>query len=126
MTIEIGATPINYNRRARGYKEISLYKNLFSDLDKESQTTQAHSLFLFGESKSAIEDCDELIRLDQKYSKAFLIRGECHFFQNEVDQAFSDFDMGIKLDPNNKEGSLVRSRVFLHIPQKRYIPALFI
>uniref|UniRef100_A0A915IMA6 Uncharacterized protein n=1 Tax=Romanomermis culicivorax TaxID=13658 RepID=A0A915IMA6_ROMCU len=48
-------------------------------------------------------DCDEAIKLDSTYVKAYFRRGLANSSLKDVDSAITDFNCVLELDPNNKE-----------------------
>lgn len=56
-----------------------------------------------GRSRSALPDLDEAIKLNPKFSQAFLQRGNVHLKRGEPDLAHIDFESVLRLDNNNEE-----------------------
>lgn len=54
-----------------------------------------------GESRRAIEDCDEAIRLSPDYASAYVNRGAAYVALGENQRAIDDYDRAIRLDPSN-------------------------
>ena len=52
-----------------------------------------------GDSKRAVADYNELMRIDPTYPSAYLNRGNVWFHSGDFNRAFADYNQAIKLDP---------------------------
>mmetsp|Transcript_32618 Transcript_32618/g.29486 ORF Transcript_32618/g.29486 Transcript_32618/m.29486 type:complete len:283 (-) Transcript_32618:321-1169(-) len=50
--------------------------------------------------EDALKDCDEAIKLNSQYAKAYLRRGEINMAMGEFDEAKADFNQAHQIDPN--------------------------
>jgi stress-induced-phosphoprotein 1 len=56
-----------------------------------------------GELRLAVKDCDEAIKLDSKFIKAYLRKGHAQFVMKEYSNALETYDQASKIDPTNDE-----------------------
>ncbi|MBK0009705.1 tetratricopeptide repeat protein [Bacillus sp. S35] len=79
-------------------------------------------LKLEGASETQIELCTEAIKLNDKHSVAFWLRGDIYRKLEEHDKAIDDYTEAIKLDPNNK--GLYSNRGLQYKNKKEYDKAI--
>lgn len=54
-----------------------------------------------GDIDLAIKDFNKAILLNPRYAEAFFERGTAYHWQGDFDRAVADFEIGLRLDPNN-------------------------
>ena len=62
-----------------------------------------------GESKAAIADLDEAIRMAPDQAAYYLARARAHIANKQPDEAFADLDKSLSLDPKNADALLLRA-----------------
>lgn len=60
----------------------------------------------------SLKDTDEMLRLDLNSSWAYIQRGNIYFFKNDFDNALSNYNEGIRLQPDYGLAYYNRSLVF--------------
>merc|ERR1712070_812503 len=51
----------------------------------------------------ALKDAEMCLKLDPKFAKAYLRKGNCHHLMKEYHKAMQAYDEGMKLEPDNAE-----------------------
>lgn len=67
------------------------------------RSNRAMAYLKLGEFKGAEEDCTVALTYDKKNVKALLRRGTARAFQGNYEEALSDFEMVLVLEPQNKD-----------------------
>ena len=49
----------------------------------------------------AIKKCEEALKHDPKFVKAYERMGKCHMLMKKFDKAMQAFEEGLKIDPEN-------------------------
>jgi len=68
-----------------------------------------------GESRQAIEDLTEAIRLNPQLARAYLNRGAAYFYTGQRQLALADLDEAIRLDPRADAGYFNRGSLYLEL-----------
>jgi len=65
--------------------------------------------------EDALKDAETCIKLDPKFVKAYLRKGNCHHLLKEYHKAMKAYDDGLKLDPENNEMSAAKQKTMMAI-----------
>jgi len=68
---------------------------------------------------AAINDLNEIIRLDPNNDSAYAVRGEAYQKKGQFNEAISDFTEAIRLDPDYDWAYGVRGQVYKQLGQKK-------
>lgn len=71
--------------------------------DAAPYSNRAAAYMKLGEFPMAMKDCDRCLDIDPKFVKAYIRKGNIHFFMKEYHKCLTVYEEGLKLAPNNKE-----------------------
>lgn len=66
-------------------------------------SNRAAAYMKLGEFPMAKKDCDRCLEIDPTFVKAYIRKGNIHFFMKEFHKCLTVYEKGLKLDPKNKE-----------------------
>lgn len=66
-------------------------------------SNRAAAYMKLGEFPMALKDCDRCLELDDKFVKAYIRKGNIHFYMKEYHKCLTVYEKGLALDPNNRE-----------------------
>lgn len=108
--------PILYCNRAMALLRLSRFQNVagrFSVREKQI-------FFMFLRFFEAKIDCDNALKLDSTYVKAYFRRGLASASFNDVDNALADFEKVLSFEPQNKEALKEKDKL-LQVDQNVYL-----
>lgn len=71
--------------------------------DAAPYSNRAAAYMKLGEFPMAMKDCDRCLESDPNFVKAYIRKGNIHFFMKEYHKCLTVYEKGLKLAPNNKE-----------------------
>lgn len=71
--------------------------------DAAPYSNRAAAYMKLGEFPMAMKDCDRCLENDPDFVKAYIRKGNIHFFMKEFHKCLTVYEKGLKLAPNNKE-----------------------
>lgn len=71
--------------------------------DAAPYSNRAAAYMKLGEFPMAMKDCDRCLEIDPSFVKAYIRKGNIHFFMKEYHKCLTVFEKGLKLAPDNKE-----------------------
>lgn len=71
--------------------------------DAAPYSNRAAAYMKLGEFPMAMKDCDRCLEINPSFVKAYIRKGNIHFFMKEYHKCLTVFEKGLKLAPNNKE-----------------------
>lgn len=71
--------------------------------DAAPYSNRAASFMKLGEFPMAMKDCESCLEIDPNFVKAYIRKGNIHFFMKEYHKCLTVYEQGLKLAPNNKE-----------------------
>lgn len=71
--------------------------------DAAPYSNRAAAYMKLGEFPMAMKDCDRCLEIDPSFVKAYIRKGNIHFFMKEYHKCLTVYEKGLKLAPNNKE-----------------------
>jgi len=106
-SIELGPTAETYNNRGNIYFSQKQFKEAISDFSEsiklkespEAYTNRGTAYEESGEDTLGLADLDQAIRLDEKFARAYAVRGVISLKRRQDAAAQRDFDNAFQLDP---------------------------
>jgi len=106
-SIELGPTSEAYNNRGNIYFSQKQFKEAISDFGEsiklkasaEAYTNRGTAYEEIGEDSVGLADLEQAIRLDEKFARAYAIRGLISLKLSKDSNAQRDFDKAFQLDP---------------------------
>lgn len=71
--------------------------------DAAPYSNRAAAYMKLGEFPMAMKDCDRCLDIDPSFVKAYIRKGNIHFYLKEYHKCLTVYEKGLKLAPNNKE-----------------------
>lgn len=71
--------------------------------DAAPYSNRAAAYMKLGELPMAMKDCDRCLEIDPDFVKAYIRKGNIHFFMKEYHKCITIYEEGLKLAPNNRE-----------------------
>lgn len=71
--------------------------------DASPYSNRAAAYMKLGEFPMALKDCDRCLEIDPSFVKAYIRKGNIHFFMKEYHKCLTVYEKGLKLAPNHKE-----------------------
>lgn len=71
--------------------------------DAAPYSNRAAAYMKLGEFPMAMKDCDRCLDIDPSFVKAYIRKGNVHFYMKEYHKCLTVYEKGLKLAPNNKE-----------------------
>lgn len=71
--------------------------------DAVPYSNRAAAYMKLGEFPMALRDCDRCLELDDTYIKAYIRKGNIHFYMKEFHKCLTVYEKGLSFDPNNRE-----------------------
>lgn len=71
--------------------------------DAAPYSNRAAAYMKLGEFPMAMKDCERCLEIDPGFVKAYIRKGNIHFFMKEYHKCLTVYEKGLKLAPNNKE-----------------------
>jgi len=90
----------DYDQAVNSYANALVSGSLSTEDQASTFFHRANIYNLQGKYESAIQDYNEVIKLEPAFVKAYAGRGAAHESQNEFTQAMEDFDQAIKISPD--------------------------
>ena len=72
-----------------------------------------------GKFQESVSDCDEALKLDEKYIKAFARRGRSYMELEKYEEAVRDFEQLTKMERNNHEYRQLLSNAKLELKKSK-------
>lgn len=106
-SIELGPTADAYNNRGNIYFSQKQFKEAISDFGEsiklkesaEAYTNRGTAYEESGEDTLGLADLEQAIRLDEKFARAYAVRGVISLKRSQDSAAQRDFDKAFQLDP---------------------------
>jgi len=106
-SIELGPTWEMYNNRGNIYFSQRQFKEAISDFSEsiklkaspEAYTNRGTAYEESSEDTLGLADLDQAIRLDEKFARAYAVRGVISLKRSQAEAAQRDFDKAFQLDP---------------------------
>ncbi len=117
--------PAAYHNRARLYMSLARYDEARSDLDQTLSvsedaallTLRARTHAALGKDKTAIEDFNKAIELDDQNAEAFAGRGAALEREGKTEDALADCERAVALNPDLVPALICRARIFQALGQ---------
>ncbi|PXF42671.1 Hsp70-Hsp90 organizing protein [Gracilariopsis chorda] len=71
--------------------------------DAAPYSNRAAAYMKLGEFPMALKDCERCLENDPKFVKAYIRKGNIHFYMKEYHKCLEVYEKGLQLAPNNKE-----------------------
>lgn len=87
--------------------------------DAAPYSNRAAAYMKLGEFPMAMKDCDRCLDIDPSFVKAYIRKGNIHFFMKEYHKCLTVYEKGLQLAPNNKElkQGLMKTQMKIHEQQ---------
>ncbi len=71
--------------------------------DAAPYSNRAAAYMKLGEFPMALRDCDRCLEKDENYVKAYIRKGNIHFYMKEYHKCITVYEKGLKIAPENRE-----------------------
>lgn len=71
--------------------------------DAAPYSNRAAAYMKLGEFPMALRDCDRCLEKDENYVKAYIRKGNIHFYMKEYHKCITVYEKGLKIAPDNRE-----------------------